>query len=125
MYKRQELTEWLDGDNNPLTPADFSVGMFVKVEADPDGQGGWIAYKVKMEDQGEGQSHNELGNIQELTETTITVNDVVFTLSEQTEWLGLDNEPLTPADFSVGELVQVEGTVNGEQIIADKVKKED
>jgi hypothetical protein len=124
VFAHNESTEWLDNNNNPLTPADFSVGMFVKVEADPDGEGGWIAYKVKMEDQGEGQSHDELGNIQELTETTITVNDVVFTITEQTEWLGLDNEPLTAEDFSVGELVKVEGTVNGEQIDADKVKKE-
>jgi hypothetical protein len=42
-------TEWEINDVD-ASPADFSVGMFVKAEGFSDGNGGWIAHEVETED---------------------------------------------------------------------------
>ena len=50
-------TTWRIGDNRSADPAEFTVGTYVEVEGRSDGNGGWIASKVKTEDDGAGDDN--------------------------------------------------------------------
>jgi hypothetical protein len=54
-------TLWLDISGNAITPDQFSVGLTVEVEGTSDGNGGWIASKVKLEDAGAGSGGDDNG----------------------------------------------------------------
>jgi hypothetical protein len=110
-----ELTEWLDDNNNPVLPDAFTIGMFAEMEIGADGLGGWLAIKVKMED-GNGEVNDELsilGVIDEITATTITVDGYMATLDELTEWLDDNNDPALPEDFMAGMEVELTADADG------------
>lgn len=109
-----ELTEWQDTDNNPLTADDFTVGMEVELKADADANGDWVARRVRMEDFG-GDAHeiDVIGEIEFLDETTITVAGQSFNITEATIWLDGNKNPLTQDDFSLGMSVDVAGEADG------------
>ncbi len=110
-----ETTEWLDGNNLPALPADFLVGMNVEMTLDADGSGGWLARKVKMEDGNEGVNDelSVLGVIDEITETSITVDGYTASFDELTEWLDDNKDPALPTDFSVGMEVELTADADG------------
>jgi hypothetical protein len=126
-------TRFLGQDNQPLTAADFTVGMNVEVEGLSDGNGGWTALKVKLEDGGGDDNGGDdnghastQGAITRLSVDRIFLGDSSYLLTADTVWLGNDNQPLTAADFGVGMTVEVESVSdgNGGQT-AVKVKLED
>ncbi len=63
--------------------------------------------------------------IQSITETSITVNNTTFQLTNSTEYLDDDNNALSRTDFTVGECVEVEGYSSSGNATAEKVKEDD
>jgi hypothetical protein len=66
----------------------------------------------------------ESGILSAINENSLTVNSLVFTITEQTLFLGSKNIPRSRADFKPGICVEVEGHI-GDALIADKIKFED
>ena len=108
-------TIWLDALKAPALPADFTVGMNVEMEAIEDGLGGWIATQVQMEDGNEPliAELTILGVIDEITETTITVDGYTASFDELTEWLDDNKVAALPEDFTVGMEVELTADADG------------
>ena len=124
-------TTWRIEDNRSASPSSFTVGMFVEVEGIPDGSGGWIATKVKTEDDFGNDDNDSLerevrGFIEAISAESITVGGVTFTLTEGTMWRIDENLNASPSSFTVGMFVEVEGISDGQGgFVATKVKTED
>ena len=135
-------TTWRIDDNRNADPQQFSVGTFVEVEGYADGSGGWIAFKVKTEDDfigsgsgsggtgsgGVGTGIDELevkGFIEKISGTMITVAGQDFDLSSATVWRIGDDRNADPAQFMVGMFVEVTGDLDGDSWHARRVKIED
>lgn len=122
MFYFDEDTEWkLNGED--ATPGDFALGMFVKVEGQSDGMGGWIADEIKTSDEESLHRKVVLGIIQDLTDAEIVVDGVVFAINSDTEWKLKGNKNAGAEDFEVGQRVQVKGMSDGAGgWIAERVK---
>ena len=140
-----DSTSWRIGDNRNADPAAFTVGTFVEVEGLTDGNGGWIASKVKTEDGllssgnssdpgsgqggiGTGSGIDELefkGAIEAIDGSSITVNGQTFNITDSTTWRIGDNRNASPTEFQVGMFVEITGDLVGDAWNARKVKIED
>ncbi|MCB1216671.1 hypothetical protein KDL44_04725 [bacterium] len=132
-------TTWRIGDNRNADPALFTSGTFVEVEGFSDGNGGWIASKVKTEDDfsgiGSGNGGDDNGTgidelevkglIEAIGEGTITVAGQEFSVSGETVWRIGDNRNADPALFAVGMFVEITGDLSGDSWHARRVKLED
>ncbi|MCB1219214.1 MAG: hypothetical protein H7A35_05790 [Planctomycetales bacterium] len=135
-------TVWRIGDNRNADPAQFTAGTFVEVEGFTDGNGGWIASKVKTEDGfigsgsgsgddsgiGSGTGIDELevkGFIEKISDSIITVAGQDFDLSDSTVWRIGDDRNADPALFMVGMFVEITGDLSGDSWHARRVKLED
>ncbi|MEQ8822090.1 MAG: DUF5666 domain-containing protein [Sumerlaeia bacterium] len=125
-----------------LTLADLSVGQFVEVEGivlHPDpGKGeaslppmpAILALEIKVEGPLglEFEIEGPIAAINPAFETTsveIVIRDRSILVTPNTRIFGDNGTPLTIADLAVGQFVEVEGRVVGEDWIARKVKLED
>ena len=135
-YALTNATTWRIDDNRNADPAQFEVGMFVEVEGFSDGSGGWIATKVKTDDDfvlgddNPGDAFiDELevkGFIEEITPESITVGGATFALAGSTIWRIGHDRNADPASFAVGMFVEAEGFADGDGgWIAKKIKLED
>jgi hypothetical protein len=140
-----DSTTWRIGDNRNASPSEFTVGTFVEVEGRTDGSSGWIASKVKTEDDfigsgsggdpgtgqggiGGGSGIDELefkGAIEAIDGTSITVNGQTFNITASTTWRIGDNRDASPSAFQVGMFVEITGDLVGDVWNARKVKIED
>lgn len=62
--------------------------------------------------------------IQNISASSITLNNTTFALNNSTEYLDDNNNTITRSAFSAGECVEVEGSSSGGNLIASKVKKD-
>jgi hypothetical protein len=109
------LPNWLEDDDAICNPDHDNDGVEDGDEFDDD--------EDDDEDE-EGAEIEESGLISSLTETTLTINSLVFAITEQTQFLGSKNLPRPRTDFKVGVCVEVEGLVS-DVLVATKVKFED
>lgn len=65
------------------------------------------------------------GTIQSVTDSSITVNSVTFTLVSNTEYLDDRNNPVSKSTFVAGSCIEIEGFRGGTGITAEKVKLDD
>jgi hypothetical protein len=121
-----ERTELLGRDNEAVPLSAFRVGDYVEVEGRARGDGLFSAEKLKLED-GTADDEVELhGIVEARTESSLTVQGVLFEVDERTELLDDDNRPVTFDAFQVGERVEVEGFARPDDThYAEKVKLDD
>ncbi len=122
-------TRYEDAFGEPLTIGDFTVGMFVGVKANTQSDGTFLAVQIEQKAATPGTDHNtELRGYVEamnLGTGTFTVNAVTINTTGATVFLDNHNGTIGIADFSVGNLVEVEGLLQGDgSITATKFKKE-
>ena len=126
VFSINENTTWFDDNNLPADPSAFGVGMTIEVHGATDGNGGWIATRIHMEDVQEGQESETQGTIDSIDVSELVVDGQAYTISESTEWLDNNNNPLTPGDFAAGDMVEVEARLAADgSMAAMKVKQED
>ncbi|GAB4323756.1 MAG: hypothetical protein Kow0059_19130 [Candidatus Sumerlaeia bacterium] len=117
----------LDENEQPIGLGDLQVGDFVEVEGIVLRNGAVFAKKIHKEnppDQIEVRFRGVIENIE--NDGTLMVSGRLVRTNEQTVFLGLQNEPLTLADFSPGEFVEVEGVRQSDgSVLARRIKKED
>ncbi|MCB1220639.1 MAG: fibronectin type III domain-containing protein [Planctomycetales bacterium] len=107
-------TTWEDLNGDPALPGDFSVDMDVQMEAVADGQGGWIASIVGMEDWGvEPHEFNVSGAITAIDENTVSVEGFSFNITVDTIWMDMAGDPAVQGDFSVDMQVDLGGEEDG------------
>lgn len=106
-------TQWLDLNGLPVLAADFLVGDMVEIKGVADGVGGWNAAVVKHEDAGADVTISFSGAIEALSETSISVQATDFAITIDTLWQDAAGAALTPADFAVGDMVEIEGISAG------------
>jgi hypothetical protein len=120
----------IEGDDHEiLTLADLAVGDFVEVEADSDLLGGWIAREVEVEDDdnGGGDDEEELefeGELQAISATSATVNDLVFIFDARTEFEDMNDNMVDWTFFEVGDIVSVDAIDNDGTLIATELELE-
>lgn len=123
------MTRYEDADGEPLTFADFPVGTYVGVKANTQADGSLLAVQIELKTATPGIDHNtELRGIIEAMNIgtgTFTVNAVSVATNGSTVFLNEQNATITAADFAVGNLVEIEGMLQGDgSIVATKFKKE-
>lgn len=123
-------TKLSDGEGNPLTLADFRVGMEVDAKGIRQANGAVIALRLQVEDEDYSGHEIELtGHITALVDGErryVVVNGTRFEVVASTEILGFDDEPIAFADLHVGELVEVKGrTRSDNDPVATRIERED
>ncbi len=115
----------VDHQKQPIRFADLQVGDRVEIKARRLPDGTILALRIKLE-------NNQLvemelkGTLNHISGDTIVVEQTTFLTDANTKFFDRSNNPISLADFSVGEMVEVKATsqVNGIWLAA-KVKKEE
>lgn len=125
-------TAFLDDDNAPTTAAAFSVGQRVEVKG-RGAAGALRATRVKPDDDGYDDDGGDTGihveregTITALDAESVTVGDVRFVTTAQTQYLDDDNRAIARSAFAVGQLAEAEGHRRADgTVVAYKVKRDD
>jgi len=114
----------------PLVFGDFSVGQFVEVKGILQSDGSILAKKIELED--DEREHDFELEFKGLIESIDVANSSMVVAgrqvltNESTRFEGDDHLPLTFADFSVGQRVEVEGILQPDgSVLASKVELDD
>ena len=125
-----EFTRFEGDDHILLTFADFSVGQRVEVEGVLQPDGSLLASKIELEDDHDGDGvevefKGLIESIDAANNSMVVAGRQVLT-DEFTRFEGDDHLPLTFADFSAGQRVEVEGILQPDgSVLAFKVELED
>lgn len=87
-----------------LSFAYLKTGMFVVIEAYLQGSN-YLATLIKVREAD--KEMNFTGNIEAVTEASITVRGLVFAVDQNTEFFGDDRNSITLADLKVGQIVKI------------------
>lgn len=126
-------TAFLDDDNDPATAAAFSVGQRVEVKG-RGASGAWRATRVKPDDDGydddgsdgTGVHVEREGPVTALDAESVTVGDIRFLTTAQTQYLDDDNRVVSRSAFAVGQRAEAEGHRRADgTVVAYKVKLDD
>ena len=117
----------LDDNNSPILFSDLFVGQIVEIRADLQNDGTWLASHIKVEDDVQGNDEIEFtGTIDDLTESSISVNGTTFAVDQNTAVLDNNNNPIDFASLMVGQLVEIKGFRQADgTILAVRIKFED
>lgn len=99
-------TNILDNSENPISFADLMVGHVVEIDAKRQADGRLLATRIQVEDRLEDEIE-VTGAIQEVSESSITVLDRTFVITEHTAIWDTNNSPISLSDLSVGLIVEV------------------
>lgn len=109
------------------TAASLANGVKVEVEGNVDGNGVLVAESCEIESTGAVRTEWELEAI-DLVNSTVTVLGVQWQIRSTTE-LEDDSaaavDPLTLADLSIGDIVQIRGFQDGTGLIASRLERND
>ncbi|MBX3006796.1 MAG: T9SS type A sorting domain-containing protein [Melioribacteraceae bacterium] len=102
-----------------LSFGDLKVGMFVMVEAYLQGTT-FLASKIKVRENT--KKANYTGAIETITETSITVNGLVFSTDQNTEFINANRNSITINDLKIGQIVKIKAVhQSGDQYLALKI----
>lgn len=102
-----------------LSFGDLKVGMFVMVEAYLQGTT-FLASKIKVRENT--KEANYTGAIETITETSITVNGLVFSTDQNTEFINANRNSITINDLKIGQIVKIKAVhQSGDQYLALKI----
>ena len=123
-------TQFLDGNNTPISLRDLRVGQTVEVEGTAQADNSILARKVKLEDDGAPENEpaevNLRGAIESLGASSLQVAGRRVTVDGNTRILGRDNTPIPFSSLQMGEMVEVEGRTQADNsVLAKKIKRED
>lgn len=118
-------TEILDDADHPIALTEIKVGFVVQIRADVLGDETYLATKIKIED----RFNDELeitGRIEGIGDESLDVSGFEFVVTETTEILDNDNNPIDFGDLQVGIIVEIKAQVllDG-TLIAIRIKVED
>ena len=105
-------TVFLDDNRMPVTISSLVVGMWVEVKGFKKQDGSYYASRIQIED----FVRNEIelkGNITELTEVSLVVGGITFSVDSTTQVLDHLNNPISYSSLLLGQLVEVKGTRTG------------
>ena len=105
-------TVFLDDNRMPVTISSLVVGMWVEVKGFKKQDGSYYASRIQIED----FVRNEIelkGNITELTEVSLVVGGITFSVDSTTQVLDHLNNPISYSSLLLGQLVEVKGTKSG------------
>ena len=105
-------TVFLDDNRMPVTISSLVVGMWVEVKGFKKQDGSYYASRIQIED----FVRNEIelkGNITELTEVSLVVGGITFSVDSATQVLDHLNNPISYSSLLLGQLVEVKGTKTG------------
>ncbi len=118
-------TVFLNDNRQPIQLADIRVGFIVEVRANRLGNGDLLATRVKIED----RANDELeitGAIEQLLTHGLVVAGFEFTVTDLTQILNDENEPIEFAHLQVGMVVEIRAEIaEGDSLFATKIKVED
>lgn len=118
-------TEILNLDKNPISLTDLKVGDLVRVRADMQSDGTLLATRIRLEDP-ERDEVEFTGTIDALTETSVSVNGVLFLVTSDTDVLDNDDVQIAFSVLEVGMVVEIRGDVGaGNVLTATKINIED
>lgn len=83
-----------------------------------------ISVPVVANASGGGDKTESRGVITAYSDESVTVGSVVWLLDGDTEYRGLDDSPLTHADFNVGDIVKAKGENVDGNLVAEELGKE-
>ncbi len=116
-------TQIYNHEKENLTFGDLTVGMFVKVKAYFQNEN-YYAFKIKVKNENRPEIHIT-GSIDLIAGDTITVKGVVFVTDQNTEFFANNKIEITINDLKVGQIVNVEGSVQDDNsYYAQRVKVE-
>ncbi len=97
----------LNESKDQISFGDLQLGLLVEVRARRLPDMSYLALKIQLEDQSD--DHIELkGYITNIVDNTVVVEGVVLLTTSETQYVDQDDNPLTLADFSAGDFVEVE-----------------
>ena len=105
-------TVFLDDNRMPVTISSLVVGMWVEVKGFKKQDGSYYASRIQIED----FVRNEIelkGNITELTEVSLVVGGITFSVDSTTQVLDHLNNPISYSSLLLGQFVEVKGTKTG------------
>ncbi|MFA7421527.1 MAG: DUF5666 domain-containing protein, partial [Melioribacteraceae bacterium] len=105
-----------------LSFADLKTGMFVVVEAYLQGTT-YLASLIKVRETD--REMNFTGNIEAVTEASITVRGLVFAVDQNTEFFDDDRNAITLTDLKVGQIVKIKAVkqISGQYLALRVVAK--
>ncbi|NIR50888.1 T9SS type A sorting domain-containing protein [candidate division KSB1 bacterium] len=115
-FKVDANTEIVDDDDNPISFAELSVGVFVEVRAVVQADGSLLATRIKIEDEDEGEIEIE-GIITDIGDTTLTVRGTVVIVTESTVIVDEDEQTVAFGDLKVGQRVEIRGVRNPDDTV--------
>jgi hypothetical protein len=120
-----ENTVILDDKDNAISFADLRLGFLVEVKATVQSDSSLLASQIKIEDRLKDEIEFT-GLIEALTDTSLVVNGLTFSVDQNTQVLDDDENPISLADLQVGLKVEIraEILVDGTRL-ATRIKIED
>ena len=104
----------------------FRLGDFIEAEGRAQNDGTLRATKLKLENGDEADEIEVEGFIEELTESSATVQGLLFIVDDRTRFLDDDNNPIPFDSFQVGDRVEAEGFARPDgTYYAEKLKHDD
>ena len=121
-----EQTLLLGRNNESVSFDAFRLGDFIEAEGHGQSDGTLRAKKLKLEDGDEADEIEVEGFIEELTESSVTVQGLLFIVDDRTRFLDDDNNPISFDVFRVGDRVEAEGFARPDgTYYAEKLKLDD
>jgi hypothetical protein len=118
-------TVFLNHSRMPVTIGAFSVGMLVEIKGFKLNDGSYYAVRVKIEDFFNDEVEVR-GNITELTDAYLVVNNIQFDVDSLTQVFDHSNIPIPYSSLTLGQLVEVKGRKTGTGTVsAVRIKIED
>ncbi|MEW6367917.1 MAG: DUF5666 domain-containing protein [Acidobacteriota bacterium] len=115
-------------DDQPLAFSELAVGLFVEVEGFPQNGGGLLAKEIKLEDGPEDAEEDVdfKGAISSINGSSLVVAGMQVLTDSQTLIFDHEDQPIPFSSLSVGQVVEVEGTLlSSGEIRAAKIDLED
>lgn len=120
-----DQTEVFGDDDEELSFDDLAVGMIVEVEAIEDGEGGYLARQIEVEDFFLDEVELEAA-IEEIGDNFVVVLGVTFSVDENTIVLDEENQAIDFASLQVGDEVEIRGEYQADEtLLATHIKLED
>lgn len=121
-----EQTALLGRDNESVSFDAFRLGDFIEAEGRARSDGTLRATKLKLEDGDEADEIEVEGFIEELTESSVTVQGMLFIVDDRTRFLDDNNNPVSFDAFQIGDRVEAEGFAPPDgTYYAEKLKLDD
>jgi len=121
-----EQTLMLGRNNESVSFDAFRLGDFIEAEGRAQSDGALRATKLKLEDGDEADEIEVEGFIEELTESSATVQGLLFIVDDRTRFLDNNNNPISFDSFQVGDRVEAEGFARPDGFYyAEKLKFDD